>query len=68
MPKKALPRVTEPAEGLVHYAGCAIQDTVTLCGLADFNGTKHKKGEPTTAPVTCQLCLGLVEHVRRHRD
>lgn len=64
--KHALPRITEPDEGLIHFAACGLADAVTLCGLTDFLQAK-KSGKPTSKRVTCNLCLAIVQHIYAHQ-
>jgi len=65
--KPQLPRITEPDENLVHYVGAPSGDVVTLCGLTDFIGHK-KRGERTTAKVTCYPCQNIVAHIHAHAE
>lgn len=58
----ALPRVTEPDEGIIHYVAPPTADSVTLCGLTDFIGHR-KRGAATRAACTCRACLSIVEFV-----
>lgn len=63
--KPQLPRITELDENLVHYAAAPLSDLVTLCGLTDFIG-HSKRGERTTAKVSCRACRTIVEHIHAH--
>lgn len=63
--KPSLPRITEPDEDLVHYVAAPTSDLVTLCGLTDFIGHR-KRGERTTAKVTCFACRNIVDHIHAH--
>lgn len=65
MAKPLLERITDPAEGLVHFGSVGLQDGVTLCGQTDWIG--QESGEKTDNPVTCSLCLSIVEHIQKHR-
>lgn len=60
---RALPRVTEPDEGVVHYVSPPIMGSVTLCGLTDFIGHR-RPGKPTDEACTCTPCLGIVAFVK----
>ena len=61
--KKPLPKITEPSEGLVHYAGSPLSGYMTLCGITDYLLSKQKHGQHTNAPVTCEACLEVVRYV-----
>lgn len=65
-PGKALPRITEPDENLVHYVAPPVMGNATLCGLTDFIGHR-KRGSATKAACTCRPCLGIVEFVNAAR-
>jgi hypothetical protein len=61
-----LPRITEPAEGRVHYAADPLSGNVTLCGRTDFLGVTP--GKPTRAAVSCRLCASIIRWVKDHTE
>lgn len=47
-------------DGLVHYDGCALVSTQTLCGHVDQVSWNWKE---TTKRVNCAGCLAVRDHV-----
>lgn len=63
--KKPMPRITEPDEGLIHYAGPPGADQVTLCGRTDWIGVTA--GKETDEPINCQSCENFVMYFALYR-
>ena len=57
-----LPRVYEPDENMTHYLSYPMQDAVTLCNMTDW--IHQTLGEDTRKPVTCNMCLSIVDYVK----